>query len=100
MKNTTFKANDVKHICENKLHIPFREGKEFNGWVTINGRKFARITVPMGRKDIPAKTYKSMANQLKLTTDQFDDLLECPLQWEHYLEIAEKITEGREHRCG
>jgi hypothetical protein len=93
MKNTAFDTNNVKHCCETKLRIHFREGKEFNGWVTINNKKFSRITVPKGRKDIFPKTYKSMANQLKLTTDQFDDLLECPLNWEQYVEIAKKISQ-------
>ncbi len=92
MKNTAFNTNDVKHCCENKLRVPFREGKEFNGWVSINNKKLARITVPKGRKDIFPKTYKSMANQLKLTTEQFDDLLECPLNWEQYTEIVKKVV--------
>ena len=91
MKNTTFNTNDVKHCCENKLRIFFRGAKEFNGWVTINNEKSFRITVPMGRKDISRKTYKSMANQLGLTTDQFDGLLQCPLKWNQYVEIAKKI---------
>jgi len=93
MKNTAFDTNDVKHCCENKLRVPFRGGKEFNGWVTINNKKFARITVPMGRKDIPPKTYKWMAKQLKLTTERFDELLECPLNWEQYVEITKKIPQ-------
>ena len=91
MKNAAFDTSNVKNCCENKLGISFRGGKEYNGWVMINNKKFARITVPMGRKNIPPKTYKTMANQLKLNIEQFDDLLECPLQWEHYLEIANKI---------
>jgi len=93
MKNAAFNTNDVKHCCEDKLRVPFREGKEFNGWVTIDNKKFARITVPMGRKSIPPMTYKSMAKQLRLTTGQFDELLECPLNWEGYVEIAKKILE-------
>ena len=92
MKNQSFKTNDVKHCCENKLRVIFRDGKELNGWVTINSKKVGRITVAKGRKDLPPKTYKSMANQLKLTAEQFDNLLECPLQWEHYIEIVKNIA--------
>lgn len=91
MKNAAFDTNEVKHCCENKLRISFRGGKEFNGWVTINNKKFARITVSMGRKDISPRTYKLMASQLRLTTEQFDDLLECPLHWEQYVEIVKNI---------
>jgi len=93
MKNTAFDTNQVKHCCENKLRVFFRGGKEFNGWVTINDRKFARITVPMGRKNISPKTYKSMANQLRLTIEEFDALLECPINWEQYIEIVTRPPE-------
>jgi len=69
---------DVKKCCEKKLGIEFRAGNEFNGWLILNGKKTARITIPKGRKPIPPKTYKSMALQLKLTVDELDRLLDCP----------------------
>ena len=87
MKNAKFHTQDVKKTCENKLQIEFRLGKEYNGWFLFNGRKAARITIPKGRKPIPPKTYKSMANQLRLTVQQFDQFLECPLVREHYVQI-------------
>jgi hypothetical protein len=90
MRNASFDTSHVKHCCEHKLRVTFKGGKEFNGWVIINNKKFARITVPMGKKFIPPMTYKSMATQLKITTQQFDNLLECPLGWEQYNEIAKK----------
>jgi hypothetical protein len=87
MKNTEYRCNDVKKVCENKLQIPFRSGKEFNGWFVLDGRRTARITVPKGRKDIPPGTYRSMARQLFLTVDQFDLLLACPLEYKDYIVI-------------
>ena len=91
MKNASFNTSDVKKCCENKLDIEFRQGKEFNGWFKLAGKKAARITIPKGRKPIPPKTYKSMAKQLKLTTSQFDDLLECPLDREDYNKILNNM---------
>ena len=91
MKNTSFNTNDIKKCCENKLQIEFRKAKEFNGWFRLEGIKIARITVPKGKKFIPPKTYKSMANQLKLNVNQFDDLLECPLKKDGYEEILRSI---------
>ena len=88
MKNAKFHTLDVKRCCENKLDITFRNGKEFNGWVLLQNIKYARITVPKGRKPLQQKTYKSMANQLKLSTDQFDDLLECNLDRKGYENTA------------
>ena len=87
MRNTDFNTQQAKTICENKLGIVFRCHKECNGWFEHNGRKIARVTIPKGRKPIPPKTYKSMALQLKLSTDQMDSLLACPLTLENYLEI-------------
>ena len=87
MKNNKYHTNDVKRKCESKLKIKFRKGKELNGWFILNGKKTARITIPKGRKPIPPKTYKSMAVQLKLSTVEFDNLLECPLTLNQYKEI-------------
>ncbi len=86
MRNANYDTSDVKRVCENKLQITFRDGKEFNGWYLLaDGRKAVRITVPKGRKELPPKTYKSMAMQLRLTVSDFDALLECPLTREGYL---------------
>lgn len=84
MKNSIYNSHDVKKRCENKLDINFRTTKECNGWYTYNNKKVARITVPQGRKPLPPKTYKSMASQLKLSIDEFDDLLDCPLDRNKY----------------
>ncbi len=90
MKNTGYSTHDVKKCCENKkkLDIRFRtKGKEFNGWFKKNDVKINRITVPKGRKPITKKLYQSMARQLKLKTEEFDKLLECPLEKSGYEKI-------------
>ncbi len=88
MKNTSFNTHDIKKCCEKKLNIEFRKAKEFNGWYLLDNKKTARITIPKGKKFIPPKTYKSMATQLKLNVNQFDDLLECPLDNDGYESIV------------
>jgi hypothetical protein len=92
VKNTSYNSQDVKKRCETKLNIEFRDGRssESNGWFKYEDVKVARITVPKGRKYIPEKTYKSMAQQLKLTPDQLDGLLECPIKMKQYLEILKE----------
>ena len=84
MDNSKYHTMDVKKCCETKLEITFRSGNELNGWFVLQGKKTARITIPKGRKPIPPKTYKTMAYQLKLTAQEFDDLLACPLSSEEY----------------
>jgi hypothetical protein len=92
MQNTNYHTKDVKETCESKLKIKFRKAKEFNGWYKLNNKKTARITIPKGRKPIPAKTYQTMAKQLKLTTEQFDSLLECPLTGAKYKKLITGLT--------
>ena len=94
MKNNQFNTHDVKHQCEKKLDIAFKGSHELNGWFTLDDKKVARITVPHGRKSIPPKTYKSMATQLKLSTDEFDDLLACPLDRQKYESIIKSHISG------
>lgn len=87
MDNDKYNTKDIKEICENKLGLEFRVGKEFNAWYRIDNKKVARITVPKGRKSVPTGTYKSMAKQLKLKVKEFDDLLKCPLSADGYKKI-------------
>jgi predicted RNA binding protein YcfA (HicA-like mRNA interferase family) len=85
MKNSDYDTKDVKKKCEVKLDIEFKKkGPHYNGWYSLNGKKAARITVSKGKKFIPKGTYSSMARQLKLSVNQFDALLECPLTKERY----------------
>ncbi len=94
MKNAQFNTHDVKQRCEGKLDIAFKGGHELNGWFMLENKKAARITIPHGRKFIPPKTYKTMAAQLKLTTDEFDDFLECPLDRQKYEIIIKAQIRG------
>jgi len=87
MKNSQFNTSHVRPVCETKLRIHFREGKECNGWGSIDGKKAVRITIPKGKKPIAPKTYKSMATLLKLSVEEFDNLLECPLSGDRYYEL-------------
>ena len=86
MKNALYKAIDVKKACSRKLQIDFKARKTHNnGWFCFEGKRVARITVPHGRKGLKTKTYVSMAKQLKITTDQFDGLLDCSFGRKEYL---------------
>jgi len=93
MKNGKFNTYDVKTTCEKKLNIVFRSNGEFNGWYCLDGNKTCRITIPKGRKNIRTETYKSMARQLKLSIQDFDELLECPLTPEKYVvKLRERLS--------
>jgi hypothetical protein len=82
--NSRYTSYDVLKRCERKLGIAFREGKELNGWFYLDGNKCKRITIAHGRKAIHPKTYKTMAGQLGLSVEEFDQLLACPLTKSRY----------------
>lgn len=90
MKNGNFSCHDIKHVCEKKLGIIFRNNGEFNGWVMWSTTRIARITIPHGRKFLPPKTYQSMAHQLKISVPEFDEFLACPLTRDRYFEILKE----------
>lgn len=92
MDNDKYTTMRVKTVCENKLGITFKgkRSKECNGWFVHAGKKISRVTVPKGRKPIPQKTYKKMAEQLILSVEDFDDLLACPLSLDDYRAILSK----------
>lgn len=91
MDHHKYNTHTVKSRCENKLKINFRKNKEFNGWFEYDGRKICRITIPTGRKPIPPKTYKSFANQLKVSVDFFDGLMRCPNSYKEYIEALDSL---------
>jgi hypothetical protein len=79
LKNGDYDTAAVKQRCETKLGIVFRDGKHYNGWYALDGKRAAFVTVGKGHKFIAPGTYSAMARQLLLTTKEFDDLLMCPL---------------------
>ena len=85
-------THHIKAVCEHKLAMEFRAGGHYVGWYFLHDVKTARLTVPMGRKEVPPKTLKSMAEQLKLTVDEFKDLIACPLTRADYEQILTERT--------
>ena len=88
MKNSQFNSHDIKMKCEHKLGMNFDGKKELNARMRYKG-KFIRVTVPKGRKRLPPKTYKTIANQLYLSTSQFDNLLSCPFSKDDFFNNLE-----------
>jgi hypothetical protein len=87
MNNSKYNTQDVRNRCEHKLDIEFRITKELNGWYKYDNKKICRVTVSKGRKALPPKTYQSIADQLKLSIDDFDRFMDCPLKKDEYDKI-------------
>ena len=91
MKNNQYSSETIKKCCENKLELSFRAGKELNAKTKYNG-KFIRVTVPKGKKNLPPKTYKSIAKQLYLSVSQLDELLDCDLKKEDFYSNLDSLS--------
>lgn len=85
-----WKKNKVKSSLENKLLINFATGKELNGWFYYKERKILRVTIPKGRDELKIGTQNSIRNKLRLSANDFDDLINCPLRLEDYIDILKE----------
>jgi hypothetical protein len=74
-----WKKNKVKSSLENKLLINFTSGKELNGWFFYKDRKILRVTIPKGRDELKIGTQNSIRNKLRLSANDFDDLINWKL---------------------
>ena len=65
-----------------------RESKDAYFHLWIDGKKTAIYTkMSQGETEIHDVLVSAMARQLKLTTRQFGDLIECPLKLDEYTRI-------------
>ena len=44
MDNDKYNSQDIKKVCENKLGLEFRSGKEFNAWLHRLSHQTGRYT--------------------------------------------------------
>lgn len=85
-----WKKNKVRIALEKKLGINFRSGKELNGWFYSNNQKILRVTIPKGRDELKIGTQNSIRDKLRLSSADFDDLINCPLRLEDYIDILKE----------
>jgi hypothetical protein len=79
----------VWNAIAQKLGLETRTGKERNAWFTWEGRRILRVTVPKGRGEIAPSTLRSIANQLRLTVRQLEELVNCRLGRDEWIRILQ-----------
>ena len=73
----------------------FRGSKELNYWLELDGKKVTRVTVTKSNDELRPGTQASIRNQLRLSREQFDDLVACPMSGVDFYELLrEKIRQG------
>lgn len=79
-----------KNECEKlfrKLNLKVRSTGHNYGWLIVNGKKILRVHYSHGKGDIPGKVVNKIRGQLKLSLEDFKELIKCPLTYENYLGI-------------
>jgi len=90
-----FSKQELTRALIEKLNLSFRTGKERNAWFELDGRKILRVTMPKGRGPLTPGTARAIRNQVKLSTEEYADLIKCGLLGKDYEAIIrEKMQRG------
>ena len=85
-----YKVKRVKDFLDKKLHVRWADsGKELKGWYWLDGKKALPVYVPHehggGHGDsLTYNVLRNVRNNLKVTTQEFDDLYKCPMSGPDY----------------
>ena len=75
-----YRPRDLDRAFEGKLGIDFREGKHRSGWYRLpDGEALFRVTLPKAHRRWSRTVQHSLLRATRLTPDEFDDLVTCPM---------------------
>ncbi len=83
------KKAEVGKIFE-KLRLEVRSTKHRYGWFIYKGRKILRVHYSHGKGGVPGRVSEKIRSQLKLSKNDFKELIDCPLSLEDYITIIKK----------
>jgi len=84
MSRTLFEKKKIYECLKNKLNINFVETYELKGWYYLEGKKLIRFKVPKGRGTISIGFQKEIENTSKLSKEDFELLIKCPMTGSDY----------------
>jgi hypothetical protein len=77
------KKAEIKKIFQ-KLNLQVRSTKHRYGWFIFEGKKILRVHYSYGKGSLPGRVSDKIRSQLKLTQNDFRNLIDCPLSLEDY----------------
>lgn len=83
----TAKTRDVKGSLLRKGFIEDNNDHKFYHLYVNDKRTSVRTKISHGETEIDTFVLKQMAKQVCLNNDQFEDLINCPLSYNDYIEI-------------
>ena len=87
----SYTPRQLSRAFENKLAIPFRGDRHRSGWYTLGDRKLFRIVMPKSHRDWAIKTKSTMFSATRLSPEEFDDLVRCPMTGPQYEARAREL---------
>lgn len=99
MRLRNVKPRDLDRAIQDKVKPQERRAsKEVNYWYCLDGKRLFRITKPKVHSggSVPIGTLNQIRQNLKLSADQFSDLVNCPMSGAAYEAlIRQKVQDGR-----
>lgn len=89
-----FPEKDIRQKIISKIDPKVKKGhsKHEKGYIYLNGILVAKVKIPNSHQRImKASKSKYIASSLRLTDEQFNGLIECPLSGKKYYQIIEDI---------
>lgn len=95
MSLLNFTKQQLANALARKLSLVFRTGKERNAWFELDGKRILRVTMPKGRGPLTPGTARAIQDQVKLSMQEYANLIKCPLLGKDYEAIIrEKMDRG------
>lgn len=90
-----FKPREVTKALERKGFVKERSTKHLHYFFYVNGKRTSVHTfLSHGNSPIGTPNIKRMSSQMKLSTEEFEDFVNCPLSQEKYTRHLEKVVDN------
>ena len=89
-----YSPRDLSRAFERKLDIDFRDGKHRTGWYRLpEGESLFHVTLPKAHRNWSKPVQRSLLKTTRLSPDEFDDLVRCPMTGPQFAERARALFE-------
>ena len=98
MSINDYKEKQIRNKIINKIDPMIRPGKSKHqkGVIEVDGKIEARVKIPNNHKRIMKESQSQyIASALRLSYDQFNDLIDCPLTGPKYYEFLKELLKPK-----
>lgn len=86
-----YTEKDIRNAIVRKIRPKINPGKHDKGSIYVDGKLEAKVKIPNNHMRImKPKKSQYIATALKLSNDDFNDLIDCPLTGPNYYRLLEK----------